>query len=218
MIDIFRRSSQGMTAYARSVVSLCRERGFSHWMACGHILEGWAAVDQGDIDHGIDILRAGVAAWRGAGARLWLPLFLMLEAEAFAKAGRNDAALDAIDQAIAVSGEGERWCLAEILRIKAGLLFVADSASDQVEILFASSLDVARSQKALCWELRTACDLALFWQSRDRAKEALLLLRPVYARFTEGFDSADLRHARLILDLLEATPGEKPAKSKKPTR
>jgi predicted ATPase len=218
MIDIFRRSSQGMTAYARSVVSLCYERGFLHWMACGRILEGWAAVDQGDIDHGIDILRAGVADWRAAGARLWLPLFLMLEAEAFAKAGRNEAALDAIDQAIAVSEEGERWCLAEILRIKAGLLYVADSASDQVEILFASSLDVARSQKALCWELRTACDLALFWQSRNRAKVALLLLRPVYARFTEGFDSADLRHARLILDLLEATPGEKPTKSKKPTR
>ncbi len=128
--------------------------------------------------------------------------------EAFAKAGSNEAALPVIDQAIAIAEQtGERWCMAEILRIKAGLLSAIDQASDQVEILLARSLDIARSQKARCWELRAACDLASLWQRKDRAKEALLLLRPVYAQFTEGFDSADLRHAKLILDGLEANPG-----------
>ena len=219
MIDIFRRSSEDMRSCARSVVSLCQENGLSHWMACGRILEGWATVNEGEIDRGIELLRAGVAAWREAGARLWLPLFLVLEAQACHKAGRNEAALGAIEQAIAISEEtGERWCLAEILRVKAGLLSETGRAGDQVEILFARSLEVARSQQARCWELRAACDLASLWQSKGRTNEALQLLQPIYAQFTEGFDLADLRHAKLILDGLEPTVSQKQAKSRKHTR
>ena len=137
---------------------------------------------------------------------------------AFAKAGGNEAALPVIDQAIAIAEQtGERWCMAEILRIKAGLLSATDRASDQAEILLAKSLDIARGQRARCWELRAACDLALLWQRKDRAKEALLLLRPAYAQFTEGFASADLRHARLILDDLEMGLSRKQLKLKKST-
>ena len=199
------------------MVSLCKEHGLSHWMACGRILEGWATINEGEIDRGIELLRAGIAAWREAGARLWLPLFLALEAQAYSKAGRNEAALGAIEQAIAFSDEtGERWCLAEILRIKAGLLSATEGASDQIEILLARSLEVARSQQARCWELRAACDLASLWQRKGRTKDALQLLQPVYARFTEGFDSADLRHAKRILDGLEPAVGERQAKSAKP--
>jgi DNA-binding response OmpR family regulator/class 3 adenylate cyclase/predicted ATPase len=214
MIDIFRRSSEDMRSYAGSVVSLCHEHGLLHWMACGRILEGWAAVNEGEINHGIELLGAGIAAWREAGARLWLPLFLLLEAEARTKEGRIDAALGVIEQAIAISEEtGEHWCLAEILRIKSGLLSATDRAGDQVELLLAKSLDIARSQQARCWELRTACDLASLWQSQGRTREALRLMQPVYAQFTEGFGTADLRHARLILDGLESTGGRKHAPS-----
>jgi DNA-binding response OmpR family regulator/class 3 adenylate cyclase/predicted ATPase len=219
MIDIFWRSPEDMKSYGDSVVSLCHEHGLSHWMACGRILEGWAAVNEGEIDRGIELLRAGVAAWREAGARLWLPLFLALEAEAYAKGGRSDAALEAIERAIAVSEEtGERWCLAEILRIKAGLLSGIDHEGDQVEILLTNSLETARGQQARCWELRAACDLASLWQSKGRAKEALQLLQPIYAQFTEGHATADLRRAKLILDGLEPTVSQKQAQSKKRAR
>ena len=71
---------------------------------------------------------------RGCGC----PSFSALEAQAYSKAGRNEAALGVIEQAIAISDEtGERWCLAEILRIKAALLSATGGASDQVEILLA---------------------------------------------------------------------------------
>jgi DNA-binding response OmpR family regulator/class 3 adenylate cyclase/predicted ATPase len=214
MMDIFQRRSADMTSYARSVIALCREHGFSHWLACGRILEGWAAVHRGETEKGIEIVGGGVAAWRSAGAGLWLPLFLMLLAEAFSMAGSNETALTVIDQAIAIAEQtGERWCLAEILRIKAGLVLATDQASEQVEILLAWSLHVARSQNARCWELRAACDLASLWQRKDRAKDALLLLQPVYAQFTEGFESTDLQSARRILDGLEAGPGAAQEKS-----
>jgi hypothetical protein len=72
-----------------------------------------------------------------------------------------------------------------------------------VGTLLAKSLEIAQDQQARCWELRTACDLASLWRSKGQAKEGLRLLRPIYARFTEGFDSADLRHAKRILDDLQ---------------
>ncbi len=207
MIDIFRRSSEDMRSYAGSVVSLCNEHGLLHWVACGRILEGWADTCRGDLDQGIEALHAGVAAWRKAGARLWVPIFLALEAKAHAKGGRSDASLRAIEQAIAISEEtGERWCIAEVLRIKAGLLMATDRACNQIETLLLKSLAIARHQQARCWELRTACDLAKLWQGKGRGKEALQLLQSIYAQFTEGFDTADLRHAKLVMDSLKPRP------------
>jgi predicted ATPase len=142
-----------------------------------------------------------------------------LEAEAYAKGRRIEEALEVIEQAIAISAEtGEHWYLAEILRIKAGLLSATDRTSDEAEILLARSLETARGQQARCWELRTACDLASLWQSKGRAKEALQLLQPICAQFTKGFDTADLRHAKLILDSLKPNESRKQAQSKKRAR
>jgi DNA-binding response OmpR family regulator/class 3 adenylate cyclase/predicted ATPase len=217
LIDIFRRRSEDMRSYAGSVVSLCDEHGLSHWMACGRILEGWAAVNGGEVDHGIELLRAGVAAWQKAGARLWLPLFFSLEAEAYAKGGRSDAGLEAIERAIAISEEtGEHWYLAEILRIKAVLLLAADGGNEQAEILLVKSIEIARGQQARCWELRATCDLASLWQSKGRAKEALGLLQPIYAQFTEGAATADLLRAKLMLDNLKPGGSRINTRSKKP--
>jgi predicted ATPase len=110
-----------------------------------------------------------------------------------------------VTQAVAISKEtGEQWYLAEILHIKAGLLSASDRAGDQIEILFAGNLDIARPQQARCWQLCTACDLASLWQSKGRTKEVLQVLQPIYAQFTEGFGTADLQHAKLILESLQS--------------
>ena len=105
MIDIFRRNSEDMRSYARSVVSLCQRTRLVALDGLWPHSRGMGRVNEGEIDHGIKLFRAGVAAWREAGARLWLPLFLALEAEIYAKEGRIEAALDVIEQAIAISEE-----------------------------------------------------------------------------------------------------------------
>src|SRR5262249_7894715 len=102
-IDLFRRRREDTRSYAAMVVSLSSENGFSHWVNCGRIFEGWAEICRGEVDRGIELLRAGVTAWQKRGARLWLPIFLTLEAEACAKAGRSDAALEAIEKALAIA-------------------------------------------------------------------------------------------------------------------
>lgn len=204
-IDIFRRQCEEMQSYARVIVSLCAEHGLSHWMNCGRIFEGWGAICGGDVHSGMETLQRGVAGWRKSGAKLWLPIFGMMEAEAYSKAGRNDDALQAIDQAIAVSAEtGERWALAEVLRIKARLLQSTRSmglaAVREVETLLATSLNTARRQRARCWELRASCDLARLWKGQGRMEEATQLLQVIYDQFIEGFDTMDLRDAKSLME------------------
>jgi predicted ATPase len=121
----------------------------------------------------------------------------MMEAEAYSKAGRNDDALQAIDRAIAVSAEtGERWALAEVLRIKARLLQSTRSmglaAVREIETLLVTSLNTARHQGARCWELRASGDLARLWKEQGRMKEATQLSQAICDQFTDGFDTIDI--------------------------
>jgi predicted ATPase len=204
MMDIFRRCPEDTRSYAHTVISICTEHDFPFWTAGGRILDGWAIACQGKADEGIEKLDEGLAAWRKTGARLWLPIFLALKAEAHAKAGHSDIALSIIEEALAISDEtGERWAVAEVLRIKAGLLQATGrAAADEIEKLLVESLETGRSQQALSWQLRTACDLVRLWQGQDRIEEALTLLQSTYDQFTEGFDTADVIQAEALLESL----------------
>jgi len=204
MMDVFRRRSEDTQSYAGVVMSLCAEHEFPFWAAGGQMLSGWAATCQGEVEAGVEAINRGLGAWRETGARLWLPMFLALEAEAHAKAGRSEVALQAIEQALAVSDEtGERWAVAEVLRIKADLLLAHDpSRADEVENLLIKSLEIARRQQALCWELRASCDLARLWQRRGRGKDALKLLRSIHGQFTEGLETPDLKAAEALMESL----------------
>jgi class 3 adenylate cyclase/predicted ATPase len=194
LLDIFRRRSEETASYAGRVVALCEEHGIPQWAAGGLILKGWAAIGKGEAERGIELLRDGVAAWRNTGARLWLPIFLALEAEAHAKLGHGDRALRVIAEALQIAEEtGERWAIAEVLRIRAGLLLDAGRPTEEVEAALLQSLQIARHQRARSWELRTACDLARLWQQQGRGAEVLRLLQAIYKQFSEGFDGADLK-------------------------
>jgi predicted ATPase/class 3 adenylate cyclase len=214
MMDIFRRCAKDTRSYANTVISICTEHDFPFWAAGGRILDGWAMACQGKVDEGIGKLDEGLAAWRQTGARLWLPIFLALKAEAHAKAGRSDTALNIIEEALAISDEtGERWALAEVLRIKAGLLQAAGrAAGGEIEKLLVQSLETGRHPLALSWQLRTACDLSRLWHGQGRSDEALTLLQSIYVQFTEGFGTADLIHARTLLEGLRANSVDKAAR------
>lgn len=93
--------------------------------------------------------------------------------------------------------------LPEALRIKGDVLVLSDrSHATAAEDLFRRSLELARRQKALSWELRTTMSLARLQHAQGRSRDARDLLKPVYARFTEGFETADLQGARLFLEEL----------------
>jgi predicted ATPase len=96
------------------------------------------------------------------------------------------------------------WCAAELLRVKAQTLLRKTKAEGQgdgaAEGLLLRSLDIAREQGALSWELRTAMSLARLWHSQHRTQEAYVLIASVHARFTEGFGTIDLVNAGILLE------------------
>jgi len=141
-----------------------------------------------------------VVGWQNAGARLWLPIFRTLEAQACTKAGRADAALQAIEDALAIAEKtGECWAMAEVLRVKAQLLQAAGQATGEIEATLLRSLEIARGQQARSWELRTSCDLARLLRDQGRGTAALELMQSVYDQFTEGFETVDLREAKELI-------------------
>jgi predicted ATPase len=72
----------------------------------------------------------------------------------------------------------------------------------KAQACFERALAVARAQQAKSWELRTAMSMARLWRDQGKRDEAHDLLAPIYGWFTEGFDTADLREAKAVLDKL----------------
>ena len=132
------------------------------------------------------------------------PYNLAVQAEALAHLHRYDQALERVNRAIEQierPGWRERSHYAEVLRVRGSILALGGDAEGAEKNFFAS-LDWARKQQAKSWELRTSTSLARMWQSQGKRKEALDLLKPVYAWFTEGFDTKDLKDAKVLLDEL----------------
>ncbi|WP_020654497.1 ATP-binding protein [Massilia niastensis] len=148
---------------------------------------------------GLPRLHRAVDRLQEAGYRLHLGSHLGTLAAAFGAEGRRDAGLALVRQALSLCEAGEeRWCHAELLRIEGELLEPGDGAA--AEQLYRQALAVARQQGALSWELRAATSLAQLKMRQGAAGEGRRLLADVYASFTEGFASADLRKARRLLD------------------
>jgi class 3 adenylate cyclase/predicted ATPase len=202
---VFARDVATVHARSNDCVALATEHGFAQWAAFGRILQGWADARQGHATAGIARIRDGIAAAEATGSRVTAPLFLTLLAEALALAGKIEEALAALDDALAkATASGERGWDAEIHRLRGEhtgrRLPHPDPA--KAEDLFRTALAIAREQGTRGYELRAATSLARMWREQGRRGEALELLAPLYDWFTEGFDTADLKDARALLDEL----------------
>ena len=121
-------------------------------------------------------------------------------AAAHGRVGEMSVGLTIIEHTLARCEQDEAgWCMAELLRVKGELLRLAGDAS-AAEACFRRSLDSARRQDVLSWELRTAISLARLRREQGRIVEARDLLVPLFGRFTEGFGTADLQTARSLID------------------
>jgi predicted ATPase len=118
--------------------------------------------------------------------------------------GQIDAAMALLTATILqVSTSGDKCYMPELLRMKAGLLrAMTPPRPEEVEACLMQSLELSRSQGALGWELRTATDLAMLLVGNGLRQPAKEVLERAYDRFTEGFDTADLRAAKRLLEQL----------------
>jgi len=204
MAAVFARDVANVYARSNDCVALASEHGFAQWAAVGRILQGWADAQKGEATTGIARIRDGLAASEATGRRGATPLFLTLLAEAQALAGKIEEGLATLDDALAqAAASGERGWNAEIHRLCGELtarLPYPDPA--KAEESFRTALAIAREQGTRGYELRAATSLARLWREQGRRGEARDLLAPLYGSFTEGFDTADLKDAKALLDEL----------------
>jgi predicted ATPase/DNA-binding winged helix-turn-helix (wHTH) protein len=168
--------------------------------AVGLGMKGELTVKRGKAEAGIELLRSCLVTLHEDRYELMTTAFHGALAEGLAMTRRIDRALVTIDETIAlVERNGDLFNMPELLRIKGEFLTsVADAP--QAEDCFLRSLELARRQSAPSWVLRTTTSLARLWQRQDRRDEAREALALVYAGFSEGFETADLKAAKQLLN------------------
>jgi predicted ATPase len=175
------------------------------WRAYADCFDGERLIRCGDLDAGLSLLRPAVdELWRAGFVQYHTP-FVVALALGLADAGRAADARVMIDEALErCERTGESWALAELYRARGKTLLSgrASGANQAAEVVFLQSLDIAREQKVLSWELRAATSLARLLSNQCRSTDATTLLQPVYDRFSEGFDTTDLKAAKALLDTL----------------
>jgi predicted ATPase len=151
------------------------------------------------LTEGILLLRSNSP---GYFEEVWVPHYIVLLASAYEIAGHIEEASRVLEDASQiVERTGGRWFAAELHRRK-GQLLLQQGHSDGAEEFYRTALSVAREQGAKLWELRAAVNLAQLCRAQGHNAKAHGLLAPVYGWFTEGFNTPDLREAKVLLDEL----------------
>jgi class 3 adenylate cyclase/predicted ATPase len=198
-----RREGPATDERAHALVSLSTERGFTFWLGTGLTLGGWALVERGQLDEGVAETVRGLATERSTGTEVAQPVGLTVLADSCWKAGRLAEGLEAVARALDIARRtGGRMYEAEMHRVQGELLLKDGRPDAEAAACFQQALDAARQQQARSWELRAATSLARLWQREGKREDARRLLAEIYGWFTEGFDTADLRDARALLDAL----------------
>jgi predicted ATPase len=172
------------------------------WSVLGRCWQAALHIRRGELEVGVPMLIHGLEELREVRFAFYRTQFMGTLAAGMAATGEVSRGLTVIDQALerCVAKE-ELWCMAELLRLKGSILVAAGSASlVAAEDQFRQSLDWARRQGALSWELRAAISLGELQRLQGRIPEARVSIAEVYDRFAEGFATADLRSARALID------------------
>jgi predicted ATPase len=190
--------------YNASLLDHAVRHGLALWATMGRCFQGIIAMRRGQEDRGLRLLQGAADDLRASGYALYLTACLADLAAALGRIGETGKALALIDEALAqATRNDERWCMAELLRIKAELLLLraCPSSDSLADDHLQESLEWARQCDSLTWELRTATSLCRLLRRQNQAEKGRELLAPIYARFTEGFHTADLTAARALLTL-----------------
>ena len=191
-------------AQTEALLALASEQGFAIYLAAGSLLQAQASFEQGQGKEGIDRIRHALAAIDATGTGIMLqPSFL---AAALGRKGRFDEALRTINELFPIiERSGQRYFEAEVHRLKGELLLAQDASNAaQAEDSFRTAIEISRKQNAKSWELRATTSLARLLAKQGKRDEAGAMLAEIYGWFTEGFDTADLKDAKALLEELSA--------------
>jgi class 3 adenylate cyclase len=191
--------------HAERCLALSEEHGFRQWRGLSRAIRGTCVTV---LDPSSDTLKEVTGAleeYRGAGYQLGITALYVLLCRALLLLRQPEAALEVTEQGLAtVVHNTERIFEAELYRLKARALLArgGSDARTSARPLLDQALMTASSQHARSLELRAATDLAALAIDQGRRDEARAILAPIYAWFTEGLDTQDLKEAKAVLDQL----------------
>jgi tetratricopeptide (TPR) repeat protein len=204
--NLVRGDSTAAQKHAEESMALTEERGLVSFSAMATTVNGAALIVQGRYEEGLAGMRRGISAWRATGGtpQAWYYSYLAI---GLGGIGRSEEGLQLLEDGLAsVAKTGEQLSNTSLHHFK-GELLLAQSASDSVEAerCFRTAIEIARRQNARLAELRATTSLARLLDKQGKRNEARVMLGEIYGWFTEGFDTADLKDAKALLDELEGT-------------
>jgi class 3 adenylate cyclase/predicted ATPase len=194
------REPRRAEATAEQALALADEHGFPQTRGMNRVILGWAQAQLGRTGEGVALIRQGIADLHETGTRARITDYLACLAEAQALDGAIDDALLTIEEAHRANPE-ELVFQPNILTVR-GKLRLKGGRVEQAEADFREAIALAQKMSAKALELRATTSLARLLRDTNRRGEAQAMLADIYSWFTEGFDTADLKDAKVLLDEL----------------
>jgi adenylate cyclase len=203
--NLIRGDGTAAQKHAEEAMALTEAFGFPSLSALAITWHGAALIAQGRYEEGIAEMRRGASAFRSSGGtpRAWDSSLL---ASGLGRIGRREEGLQVLEEGFAsIAKTGEQLGSTWLHHVK-GELLLAQNPSDgaKAELCFRTAIEIARRQSARLEEMRATMSLARLLDKQGRRDDARAMLAEIYGWFTEGFDTADLKDAKALLDELGA--------------
>jgi predicted ATPase len=206
----FRHEYAEVRPRSEALIELSRENGLPFWLAAGEMClartiagEGAFRGDEAAMTSGLAMLREAVESLAASGADLIYTFSFIMLAEVYLTMKRTDECLRALDQiAQRIEQKDHRLLEVEVHRIRGEAILLRPDGAIEAERCFRRAIEIGVRQGAKSWRLRAATSLARLLLKTGRRDEAHVALAPAFAEFTEGFDTSDLREAKVILEEL----------------
>ena len=191
-------------SYAERCLAISEQHGFSQWQGLSRAIRGICASALAPSDSRLEEVTAALDEYQRAGYQLGVTVHFALLCPALLLRNEPNLAVEVIDHGLSiVSHNSERFFEAELYRLKARALLMCGASDAEAESSLDQALRTARKQQARLLELRAATDLARLWMNQGKRTKALDVLSSIHGRFTEGFETRDLREAEALLTELQ---------------
>jgi predicted ATPase len=199
-----RREPEFALSRAEEGLKLAHEQQFPYFIRWGAMIRGLALAEQGSGQQGLAEIQSGLAG--RISPHVAVPWHLGSLAEAHRTLGQSTEGLRALAAAFSnADATHDRFFEAELHRLQGELLLIGERPDiRRAEYCYREAIEISRRQKAKSWELRATMSLARLLDKQGRRDEARAMLTEIYNWFTEGFDTADLKDAKALLDELSA--------------
>jgi predicted ATPase len=204
---------------ANETIEISRRNHYAYYEALSTCHLGWATGAAGSLSEGIKLIVDGLAALEKTATSLALPGFYLLLSQVYIRAGQLNEANQALQRAVVLRNLGLQVWDAEVERVR-GDIFSSGACLDleAAEKAYRSSLAVARHQSAGLLILKAGSSLARLLLRLDRRQEGCEILKPCLEQQREGFDTAEVRNAQMVMNALGGTDCPKSEERRIPAR